>query len=688
MKKLFLSLWMIASLNAMNVQGAGNEPKIKVTSVNIVNDQGETIKYKGQQISRVLATFKVSTEIQVLSPTRLKCSLYMMKQDFNRSGTKGYMQALYEPPGSFHIPPLTDLMHLEKIYEFPVVAVTANDKSLEWDWDGYTQEIGGKRYPVRDVIAVVLEDADTGELFLRDNPDWGKKAIDFSYVSRYGPHYNRSFVHGIAKANQNSISINVFFASELPAKNATVILETNGCYYGALSAEVVNKGGKAVAEDMHRRNNESAAVIGYKELGPIEGGGKINDFTWEVTDMDGKLFIPRDEALSYTLRVVLEGENGTLNNGLNEGEICGSDLPLIPMPKAYQNREPNEGAPYHVEVPGTLAALLGNKINTITELSLSGSINGYDIETIGNMKQLEVLDMARVDIVEGGDPYSQYYSVSDQFDGAWGIFGGFPLSSVTLPNNADYVNPSVFGGCDNLKTITLGINTQFFDLFSLSALEEFIVPGKSNYFSSVDGVLFNKGSSPIWGLLFMYNEGQTTLICYPGGKSGESYTIPEGTAIIGWSAFWDNPGLKHLVIPKSVTMVLNPFNSSLIDIYCHNPVPPKAYYFDETLTSTCILYVPKGSKAAYAAAEGWKDFRNIVEMSPVAVEEISQSDISIRAIPGGIAVESDESVSVAVYSVLGQAVYESNVQGNRQIGLSRGVYVVKAGRTVKKVVVN
>jgi len=47
---------------------------------------------------------------------------------------------------------------------------------------------------------------------------------------------------------------------------------------------------------------------------------------------------------------------------------------FIPMPKDFQNREPNTGTPYNVEVPGTLANLLGAGIDTITILSLSGTI--------------------------------------------------------------------------------------------------------------------------------------------------------------------------------------------------------------------------------------------------------------------------------------------------------------------------
>jgi len=36
--------------------------------------------------------------------------------------------------------------------------------------------------------------------------------------------------------------------------------------------------------------------------------------------------------------------------------------------------------------------------------------------------------------------------------------------------------------------------------------------------------------------------------------------------------------------------------------------------FAEVDMETCVLYIPVGSKTAYMQAEGWKEFKNIVEM--------------------------------------------------------------------------
>ena len=54
-----------------------------------------------------------------------------------------------------------------------------------------------------------------------------------------------------------------------------------------------------------------------------------------------------------------------------------------------------------------------------------------------------------------------------------------------------------------------------------------------------------------------------------------------------------------------------------------NPIPPvcKAYTFDDS-QKEARLYVPKGRKAAYEAADYWKEFSSIVETEDGGYEEL------------------------------------------------------------------
>jgi hypothetical protein len=52
----------------------------------------------------------------------------------------------------------------------------------------------------------------------------------------------------------------------------------------------------------------------------------------------------------------------------------------------------------------------------------------------------------------------------------------------------------------------------------------------------------------------LFNKHQTTLIQYPGGKTG-SYVIPEGVTSIAASAFSDCAGLTEISMGDSVTNI-------------------------------------------------------------------------------------------------------------------------------------
>ena len=72
-------------------------------------------------------------------------------------------------------------------------------------------------------------------------------------------------------------------------------------------------------------------------------------------------------------------------------------------------------------------------------------------------------------------------------------------------------------------------------------LESFTVSKDNEYYASTDGVLYD-----ISGLY---------LYIYPGGKSDESYSVPDSVKTIGMYAFYDNEYLRTLTAGRSVTAI-------------------------------------------------------------------------------------------------------------------------------------
>lgn len=97
-------------------------------------------------------------------------------------------------------------------------------------------------------------------------------------------------------------------------------------------------------------------------------------------------------------------------------------------------------------------------------------------------------------------------------------------------------------------------------------------------------------------------------------------TIPNSVQNIGDGAFYGLWGLKSIAIPNSVKSIGDRAfqNCELTEIhsYIEEPFNISSTGFDAVFDSQdwSILYVPAGTKVKYEATDGWKEFKNIVEM--------------------------------------------------------------------------
>jgi len=114
------------------------------------------------------------------------------------------------------------------------------------------------------------------------------------------------------------------------------------------------------------------------------------------------------------------------------------------------------------------------------------------------------------------------------------------LSNSTFTSIEDYA----FMSCTNLISITISNrvssigNDAFEDCTSLTAIN---IAADNSAYSSQDGILYNKA--------------KTTLIKYPVGKTGNTFTIPNSVISIEDNAFYGCTSLTSIIIPNSVSSI-------------------------------------------------------------------------------------------------------------------------------------
>ena len=127
--------------------------------------------------------------------------------------------------------------------------------------------------------------------------------------------------------------------------------------------------------------------------------------------------------------------------------------------------------------------------------------------------------------------------------GDWAFSECPGLSTITIPNSVTNVGYEAFFGCVSLTNVVIGNSVGNIGSFAFdrcASLAAIAVDPLNSFFSSLDGVLFNKN--------------RTRLVKFPEGKSG-SYTIPTGVIGIGDSAFVYSASLIGVAIPESVTSI-------------------------------------------------------------------------------------------------------------------------------------
>ena len=382
--------------------------------------------------------------------------------------------------------------------------------------------------------------------------------------------------------------------------------------------------------------------------------------------------------------------------------------------------------------------VLFNKAMTTIVIYPAGKQGGYaipnSVTSIGNYAFFYCSSLTSIDIPNSVTSIGDYV-----------FFDCNALTSITIPNSVTSIGNYAFSYCSSLASITIPN--------SVTSVGDSAFENTAWYNNQPDGIIYignalykYKGAMPNNTTLNIrdgivsvsprafYNYGTLAAITIPNSvtsigdgafwscSSLTSVTIPNSVTSIGDYAFYNCRGLTSVTIPNSVTSIgssafgwcysltsltipnsvtsigeeafYNCYSLKHLYVNWELPITVPANIFDFVPVSSCVLYVPYGSKERYEQAAVWQDF--------MIQEEESASSIntpSVASQASNVRVYHDGTSIVVAGATVGETIHIYNVSGvlietqniaslQTTITVPQGVYVVKVGAANFKVISN
>lgn len=296
-----------------------------------------------------------------------------------------------------------------------------------------------------------------------------------------------------------------------------------------------------------------------------------------------------------------------------------------------------------VKTPGTLKHLLGSMKDHISRLTLSGTLNIWDVQCLREMAgcyynanggkyngTLSVLDLQKVKfdiclgstrcLIYGPNGEEEYMFIEDNDDTVItnALFAYLDaLHTVTLPENGAISSFKTFMHCPELRfaIIPEGVKTigplTFEGCYNLQLVQ---TPSTLNL---IDALAF-KGCSDLKDVILSPRLRTIGHESFSGCSSLTLLKLPESVTTILHGAYEGCSGLKTLTLPANLETIQDEAfkgctGLTYIEANMKSPVTIMENTFANVPCDKCALIVPEGSAKAYKEAAVWNKFCPITE---------------------------------------------------------------------------
>lgn len=306
---------------------------------------------------------------------------------------------------------------------------------------------------------------------------------------------------------------------------------------------------------------------------------------------------------------------------------------------------------------------------SLTSITIPGSVVSIGVDAFYNCDNLVKVEFASIESL-CSITFSDYDS-NPLCNGGELYIKGQKITDLVIPDNIASIGDYSFTGCSSLTSIIIPTSVTSIGVWTFSGCSNLTSVTIPNSITSLEYGVFSECSS-----LGSINIPESVIeiedFAFRGCSSLVTINLPRSITSINSYTFSECNSLKTVVIPNSITEIgfyVFSYCDSLTSIYygAEDPIVGDSQIFEDRTYADATLYLPEGVIAKAKEIDPWKNFANIQAYDFSGVEEIS-ADIN-------------PNLPYDVYDLNGVKV------GNSADDITAGVYILRQGKSVRKITV-